>query len=77
MSGQKKNGACMCAVDFNQWLFPAVRYEAALQQIQSCGGSLDSLQEQVRAKLDRQHFTKLNVVLKSDLIESIPIPPLN
>ncbi|XP_075931464.1 olfactomedin-like [Anarhichas minor] len=47
VSGQRKNGSCVCQVNPAKWSFPAVNYEAALQQVQSCEGSLSSLQEQV------------------------------
>ncbi|XP_073328905.1 olfactomedin-like [Pagrus major] len=46
-SGQKKNGSCVCPVDTNLWSFPVLKYEAVLQQVETCGGSLTTLQEQV------------------------------
>ncbi|KAM8752226.1 olfactomedin-like [Acanthopagrus schlegelii] len=46
-SGQKKNGSCVCPVDSSLWMFPAVKYEAVLQQVETCEGSLNALQEQV------------------------------
>ncbi|XP_068595059.1 olfactomedin-like [Brachionichthys hirsutus] len=47
VSGLRKNGSCVCPVDFSRWSFPVVEYEAVQQQIQTCGVSLDGLQEQV------------------------------
>ncbi len=46
---------CVCTVDPSQWSFPAVKYEDVLQQLHSCGDSLNSLHEQVRAAVE-QHF---------------------
>ncbi|KAM4572533.1 olfactomedin-like [Odontesthes bonariensis] len=45
--GQKKDGSCRCEVNSTVWSFPAVKYEAVLQQVQTCEGSLRDLQEQV------------------------------
>ncbi|KAM9352046.1 olfactomedin-4-like [Symphorus nematophorus] len=53
VSGQKKNGACECAVDADLWTFPAVKYEAVLQRVQSCEVSLNALQEQVLLAMQR------------------------
>ncbi|KAI3371708.1 hypothetical protein L3Q82_024273 [Scortum barcoo] len=53
VSGQNKNGSCVCAVDSNLWSFPALKYEAVLQQVQSCEGSLINLQEQVQLSSQR------------------------
>ncbi|XP_041794832.1 olfactomedin-4-like [Chelmon rostratus] len=53
VSGQKRNGSCVCPVDSKMWLFPAVKYEAVLEQVQTCGGSLKTLQEQVKLSSQR------------------------
>nr|XP_046251466.1 olfactomedin-like [Scatophagus argus] len=53
VSGQKKNGSCVCAVNSSLWSFPAVKYEDVLQQVQSCGESLNNLQEQVMLSSQR------------------------
>ncbi|XP_070763901.1 olfactomedin-like [Enoplosus armatus] len=64
VSGQRRNGSCACAVDSNLWSFPAVKYEAVLQQVQSCEGALSSLQEQV--KLSSQRLPQIQ-----DLVENV------
>ncbi|KAM4734619.1 olfactomedin-4-like [Anableps anableps] len=45
--GQKRSGSCECNVNTTMWLFPALRYEAVLQQVETCEESLHSLQGQV------------------------------
>ncbi|KAM9816446.1 olfactomedin-like isoform 2-T2 [Syngnathus typhle] len=61
VSGQMKNGSCACEVNTNMWLFPAKKYEAALQQVESCEDSLQKLQEQVH--LSNQRLPELYAVL--------------
>ncbi|KAL3062117.1 hypothetical protein OYC64_010097 [Pagothenia borchgrevinki] len=53
VSGQKKDGACVCEVNSNMWSFPAEEYKAALQQVTSCEESLNSLQHQVELSNER------------------------
>ncbi|MEQ2217901.1 hypothetical protein XENOCAPTIV_025825, partial [Xenoophorus captivus] len=45
--GQNKDGSCHCEVNSTMWSFPALKYEAVLLQVQTCKGSLNSLQEQM------------------------------
>lgn len=45
--GQNKDGSCHCEVNSTIWSFPVLKYEAVLLQVQTCEGSLSSLQEQV------------------------------
>ncbi|XP_047203357.1 olfactomedin-4-like [Girardinichthys multiradiatus] len=45
--GQNKDGSCHCEVNSTMWSFPALKYEAVLLQVQTCKGSLSSLQEQM------------------------------
>lgn len=52
VSGQKKNGSCLCAVNSTLWLFPAVKYEHVEQEIESCEVSLNTLQDQVGNKVN-------------------------
>ena len=57
-------------------MFPAVKYEAVLQQVETCEGSLNALQEQVRTKVDQNHFKVVGVSpvqfsSTSDLMEYI------
>ncbi|KAM3870022.1 olfactomedin-4-like [Diretmus argenteus] len=60
VSGQLKNGACECPVNSSIWLFPAAKYEAALQLVQTCGDSLEVLQAKVRLSIQRlPHFQAL------------------
>ncbi|KAM9351951.1 olfactomedin-like [Symphorus nematophorus] len=63
VSGQKKNGSCVCMVDADQWMFPAVKYEAVLQQVQSCEVSLNALQEQVL--LSRQRLPQFQALIEN------------
>ncbi|KAM3609897.1 uncharacterized protein V6R79_022193 [Siganus canaliculatus] len=63
VSGQKKNGSCVCAVDSKLWSFPALEYEAALQQMDVCGTSLSSLQEQVQ--LSNQRLPQMEALLNN------------
>ncbi|XP_045894231.1 olfactomedin-like [Micropterus dolomieu] len=63
VSGQRKNGSCVCAVDSNLWTFPAVKYESVLQQVQSCEGSLNNLQEQVT--LSSQRLPQIQALVKN------------
>ncbi|XP_034444728.1 olfactomedin-like [Hippoglossus hippoglossus] len=60
VSGWKKNGSCACEVNSNIWSFPAVKYEAVLQQVLSCDDSLDNLQEQVG--LSRQRLPQIQAL---------------
>ncbi|KAG8012900.1 Olfactomedin, partial [Nibea albiflora] len=53
VQGQKKNSSCACAVDPNLWSFPAVKYEAVLQKVESCEVSLDTMMEQVNLSSQR------------------------
>ncbi|XP_041854182.1 olfactomedin-like [Melanotaenia boesemani] len=52
--GEKKSDSCLCAVNSTMWMFPAAKYQAVLQQVQACEGSLRNLQEQV--ELSIQHL---------------------
>ncbi|XP_044049508.1 uncharacterized protein LOC122874965 isoform X2 [Siniperca chuatsi] len=62
-SGQKKNGLCVCAVDSNLWSFLVLKYEAVLQQVLSCEGSLNNLQEQL--KLSSQRLPQIQALVKN------------
>uniref|UniRef100_A0A3Q3KP69 Olfactomedin-like domain-containing protein n=1 Tax=Monopterus albus TaxID=43700 RepID=A0A3Q3KP69_MONAL len=57
------NGSCVCKVNSNMWSFPAVKYEAVMQQIQSCEVSLNNLDKQV--KLSNQHLPHIQAVIKN------------
>ncbi|XP_078114106.1 olfactomedin-like [Sander vitreus] len=59
--GLKKNGSCVCEVNSTMWVFPAVSYKAVLLQVQSCEGSLTSLQKQV--VLSNQRLPELEAVI--------------
>ncbi|XP_038560918.1 olfactomedin-like [Micropterus salmoides] len=63
VSGQRKNGSCVCAVNSNLWTFPAVKFESVLQQVQSCEGSLNNLQEQVT--LSSQRLPQTQALVKN------------
>ncbi|XP_047452888.1 olfactomedin [Mugil cephalus] len=55
--GQKKNDLCVCEVNSTLWSFPAVKYEAVLEQVETCEGSLTNLQQQVKISSERlPHF---------------------
>ncbi|XP_015248969.1 PREDICTED: olfactomedin-4-like [Cyprinodon variegatus] len=51
--GMKKNGSCQCEVNSTMWSFPALDYEAVLLQVQTCEGSLNSLDEQLLLSTSR------------------------
>ncbi|KAG7523524.1 hypothetical protein JOB18_049140 [Solea senegalensis] len=51
--GHRENGSCLCEVNPDLWVFPAAKYDAALQTVLTCEGSLDKLQEQVNLSLQR------------------------
>ncbi|XP_077424812.1 olfactomedin isoform X2 [Vanacampus margaritifer] len=61
VSGQMKNGSCACEVNTNMWFFPAKKYEATLQQVESCEDSLTRLQEQVH--LSNQRLPEFRTVV--------------
>ncbi|XP_068168781.1 olfactomedin-like [Antennarius striatus] len=61
--GLRRNGSCVCPVDFSRWSFPALKYEAVLQQIQTCEVSLDALQEQV--ELSNQDLPRFQDVVQN------------
>ncbi|XP_030587771.1 olfactomedin-like [Archocentrus centrarchus] len=55
--GLKKDDSCVCEVNSTMWSFPAVKYEAVLQQVQTCEGSLNNLLEQL--KVSRQRLPQI------------------
>ncbi|XP_049929369.1 olfactomedin-like [Epinephelus moara] len=61
--GQKNNGSCVCEVNSKMWSFPAASYGAVLQQVQSCEGSLKSLQEKV--ELSSQRLPEILALIKN------------
>ncbi|XP_077374169.1 olfactomedin-like isoform X2 [Festucalex cinctus] len=75
VSGQMKNGSCACEVNTNMWLFPAKKYEAALQQVESCEDSLTRLQEQVH--LSNQRLPEFHAVVDDITARLEPYQYLN
>ncbi|XP_054476662.1 olfactomedin-like [Anoplopoma fimbria] len=63
VAGQNKNGSCVCQVDPASWSFPAVNYEAVLVQVQSCEGSLNSLQEEL--ELSNSRLPQIQALIKN------------
>ncbi|XP_034734488.1 olfactomedin-like [Etheostoma cragini] len=61
VTGVKKDGSCVCEVNSTMWAFPAVSYEAVMLQVQSCEGSLSSLQEQV--DLSNQRLPEIQAMI--------------
>lgn len=61
--GQKKKDACACEVNSTMWSFPALKYEAVLQQVESCEGSLNNLQEQVQ--LSNQRLPQIQALVEN------------
>ncbi|XP_053175964.1 olfactomedin-like [Scomber japonicus] len=61
--GKKNNDACACEVNSTMWSFPVVKYEAVLQQVETCEGSLNNLQEQVQ--LSNQRLPQIETVIKN------------
>ncbi|XP_037538588.1 olfactomedin [Nematolebias whitei] len=53
VAGLKKDDMCQCEVNSTMWSFPALKYEAVLLQLQTCEGSLSSLQEQLTVSSQR------------------------
>ncbi|XP_005796428.1 olfactomedin-like [Xiphophorus maculatus] len=51
--GQKKSDSCQCDVNTTIWSFPALKYEAVQQQVETCEKSLHSLQGQVLVSSQR------------------------
>lgn len=48
VSGQRSNGSCVCEVNSGTWSFPVGKFEAVLQQVHSCEGTLNNLQKKVK-----------------------------
>lgn len=63
VSGQKKDGSCVCEVNSNMWSFPATNYKAVLEKVQSCEVSLNSLQEKV--ELSNQRLPQIQALIKN------------
>uniref|UniRef100_A0A8C6TGK8 Si:ch211-194m7.4 n=1 Tax=Neogobius melanostomus TaxID=47308 RepID=A0A8C6TGK8_9GOBI len=51
--GVRKDGACVCSVDKGLWAFPVDRYESVQEQLDSCEGTLQSLNNQMQLSSDR------------------------
>uniref|UniRef100_A0A3B4WKT8 Si:ch211-194m7.8 n=1 Tax=Seriola lalandi dorsalis TaxID=1841481 RepID=A0A3B4WKT8_SERLL len=69
--GRKNNDSCVCAVNSSMWSFPVVKYEAVHQQVLSCEGSLNNLQEQVGTKVNQHHFTLWSLIQTRNITENI------
>ena len=54
MSGLKKSGVCVCELNSTMWSFPDAKFEAVLQQVETCEGSLNKLLEQVGTHADER-----------------------
>uniref|UniRef100_A0A3B4F314 Olfactomedin-like n=1 Tax=Pundamilia nyererei TaxID=303518 RepID=A0A3B4F314_9CICH len=48
VSGYKKANACVCQLNSTMWLFPAQKFKYVLEEVHTCEGSLNNLQEEVR-----------------------------
>ncbi|XP_008278472.1 uncharacterized protein LOC103356180 [Stegastes partitus] len=57
VSGLRKDGSCMCKVNSTMWVFPAVKFESVLEEVDACEGSLDVMQKQVA--LSRQQLPQM------------------
>ncbi|XP_071393482.1 olfactomedin-like isoform X1 [Centroberyx affinis] len=75
VSGQKKNGTCVCAVNSSMWSFPAVKYDAVLQQVQSCDDSVNNLQ--TRVELSNQHLPDIQAQVEKLTARLQPYQYLN
>ncbi|XP_072241387.1 olfactomedin-like [Leuresthes tenuis] len=51
--GLKKSGVCVCELNSTMWSFPDAKFEAVLQQVETCEGSLNKLREQVMISSQR------------------------
>ncbi|XP_063766287.1 olfactomedin-like isoform X2 [Eleginops maclovinus] len=63
VSGQKKNGACVCDVNSTMWSFPTGEYKATLQQVTTCEESLNSLQDKV--ELSSKRLPHMQALIKN------------
>ncbi|KAM4619341.1 olfactomedin-4 [Polymixia lowei] len=53
VSGQQKDGTCVCPVNSSMWTFPVLRYEAVLQLVETCNNSMNKLHKQVEVSSAR------------------------
>ncbi|KAL2093689.1 hypothetical protein ACEWY4_011001 [Coilia grayii] len=47
ITGQQKNGSCVCDVRSLAWTFPAIKYENVSDLVEDCGNALQTLQTQI------------------------------
>uniref|UniRef100_A0A3P8NL93 Olfactomedin-like domain-containing protein n=1 Tax=Astatotilapia calliptera TaxID=8154 RepID=A0A3P8NL93_ASTCA len=69
VSGYKKANACVCQLNSTMWLFPAQKFKYVLEEVHTCEGSLNNLQEELtfssqRLPLIQDQFTKFTVRLE-------------
>ncbi|XP_071750810.2 olfactomedin-like [Centroberyx gerrardi] len=75
VSGQEKGGSCVCAVNSSMWSFPVVKYDAVLQQVQSCEDSVNNLQ--TRVELSNQHLPDIQAQVEKLTARLQPYQYLN
>ncbi|XP_076878371.1 olfactomedin-4-like [Brachyhypopomus gauderio] len=63
IEGQESNGSCVCEVNRNLWAFPAVKYEAVSELLQSCEESLRNVQTQT--VLSNKELPRLKATLEN------------
>ncbi|XP_056138153.1 olfactomedin [Lampris incognitus] len=73
--GQLKDGSCACPVNSSMWSFPALRYEAVLQQVEKCEDSWRNLQTQV---VDTgEHLPRMQALFQNLTARLVPYQYLN
>ncbi|XP_017209731.2 olfactomedin-4 [Danio rerio] len=60
--GEQKNDSCVCKLSSSIWAFPAVRFEKAMKQLQTCEENLTEFQKRIRdVELPKMKLTLKNI----------------
>uniref|UniRef100_A0A669D7X6 Olfactomedin-like domain-containing protein n=1 Tax=Oreochromis niloticus TaxID=8128 RepID=A0A669D7X6_ORENI len=60
VSGYKKANTCVCQLNSTMWLFPAQKFKYVLEELHTCEGSLNNLQEE--ADRLHKHVNKMQTI---------------
>uniref|UniRef100_A0A3Q4GNI0 Olfactomedin-4-like n=1 Tax=Neolamprologus brichardi TaxID=32507 RepID=A0A3Q4GNI0_NEOBR len=80
VSGYKKSNACVCQLNSTMWLFPAQKFKYVLEEVHTCEGSLNNLQEEVRTHvalfyslllLKQKYYLRLKIGLITNISDPI------
>lgn len=84
--GEQKNDSCVCKLSSSIWAFPAVRFEKAMKQLQTCEENLIEFQKRIRdVELPKMKLTLKNIksrqkrsdfANRSDLYKSLHLQEL-